>query len=425
MLRTKARSIGRRFLAWNSGRRLLRSASVGLPSPGPHERVERQPSHPIGLPLSEQRGPQCARRDAVDQERGHATGSLDVIGRRLEVVGAVGDVGIDRPALVGPAVALHVHAPGVVAQADEMIHRRGIGPARNLKVERRRRGHGRAVDEQDRAERGGRNTRALFPQEELDPCLVRPVFTTAGHRASGDAHRSGGKRQGPRLIPPSARRCTPGVGARAFDRTQVSEADPRGTALRVARKSAVVGCHRPRGSSCRRPATVGTAIPWPAPPDIDLDLHRRGRAGHVAGGQRTDGQSPRASSPRSSPCSGCSRRSLIRACRRRKPGSAAGRQGESAGRRGSVASTRFRRGRPARRSRPPPAPPGRVPRPARRRSFARADFGQHWGSPGPASTMSSVTRRSAMLSASTLTRSPTSVAVAGVRRPSRCPNAAT
>jgi hypothetical protein len=33
MLCTKARSIGRRFFAWNSGRRFLRSASVGLPSP--------------------------------------------------------------------------------------------------------------------------------------------------------------------------------------------------------------------------------------------------------------------------------------------------------------------------------------------------------------------------------------------------------
>src|SRR2546430_10765380 len=33
MLRTKARSIGRRFFDWNSGSRFLRSASVGLPSP--------------------------------------------------------------------------------------------------------------------------------------------------------------------------------------------------------------------------------------------------------------------------------------------------------------------------------------------------------------------------------------------------------
>ena len=33
MLRTKARSIGRRFFAANSGRRLRRCSSVGLPSP--------------------------------------------------------------------------------------------------------------------------------------------------------------------------------------------------------------------------------------------------------------------------------------------------------------------------------------------------------------------------------------------------------
>jgi hypothetical protein len=33
MLCTNARSIGRRFFDWNSGRRFLRSASVGLPSP--------------------------------------------------------------------------------------------------------------------------------------------------------------------------------------------------------------------------------------------------------------------------------------------------------------------------------------------------------------------------------------------------------
>ena len=170
----------------------------------------------------------------------------------------------------------------------------------------------------------GRGAGALLPQEELHRALVRPVLTPARHPVLRDAHRSGGERQGSKLIPPSPRRCTPGVRLRPA-RRGLSEAGPR-EALRDARTSAVVGCRRhvdqlqatgderaPRHRGQRGEVAI-------------LDLHRRARRRPcfvVASG-------PTVSVPGvlvldRSRCSGCSRRSPTRVHALEERGSAAGR----------------------------------------------------------------------------------------------------
>src|SRR4029453_15182211 len=131
MLRTKARSIGRRFFSRYSGRRLRRSARVGLPCP-----VHTNASRARRRTRSGWRWAKSAARSAPDEMpyiRNDSTRRArrwpDVIAGRPQVVGAVGDVGVDVATLVGAPVALHVDAPRVVSEAREAVHRGGVGAA--------------------------------------------------------------------------------------------------------------------------------------------------------------------------------------------------------------------------------------------------------------------------------------------------------
>ena len=132
------------------------------------------------MALGEQRRAEGARRDAVREVRAHAAGAGDVVRRRRQVVGAGRDVGVDVPVLVRPPVALHVDAPGVVAQTGEVVHRRGVGPARNLEVEGRLGAHRGPVDEQDRPSRLGRSRRRPSPRGTGAPA---PSWSSARARA--------------------------------------------------------------------------------------------------------------------------------------------------------------------------------------------------------------------------------------------------
>src|SRR3546814_18353796 len=59
---------------------------------GPHEGVEGEALHPLGVALGKERGAQRAGGDAVNQQRAGAAGLLDVVGGGGQVVGDVGDV---------------------------------------------------------------------------------------------------------------------------------------------------------------------------------------------------------------------------------------------------------------------------------------------------------------------------------------------
>src|SRR5215471_15010182 len=173
--RTNLRSIGRRFLARNSGSRLLRSASVGEPSP-----VHTIASSASRATMSGWRCANKAGRNPVDQKRALTAHLFDIARGREAIVGAVGDGRVVVAGLGGAAVALHVDTPGVVAAPREEIHRRGIGAPRYLQVEGRLRSHGRAVHEQDSAG-GARGIAGVpVPQEQADvAALVGPVFFAA------------------------------------------------------------------------------------------------------------------------------------------------------------------------------------------------------------------------------------------------------
>ena len=134
--------------------------------------------------IMRERGAQRARGNAIDEKRPAVTQLEDVVGCRGEIVGAVRDIAIDVARLVGTTVALHVDAPRVEAARREPLHRRRSGAARELKVERRLRGHRRAVHEQDRA--GGRPIGGpLLPQEQAYVALAGPVLL-ALRRDGGD-----------------------------------------------------------------------------------------------------------------------------------------------------------------------------------------------------------------------------------------------
>ena len=151
MLRIMSRSIGRRLLARYSGSRFLRSVSVGLPSPVYTSASSARRAHALRMALGEQPDAQRAGGRAVEQQLLAAVVLQDVLRNRRHVVSAAGDVGVDRPRLVGAAVAFAVEAPGVVAEAREPVHDRRLGPTGDLQVEHRRRLHRRAVHEQNRA----------------------------------------------------------------------------------------------------------------------------------------------------------------------------------------------------------------------------------------------------------------------------------
>src|SRR5215468_3893172 len=59
---------------------------------GPHKGVEREPRHALGMTLREERRAQRARRDPVGGQLAYFSRTKDVVGRRLEIVSAVGDV---------------------------------------------------------------------------------------------------------------------------------------------------------------------------------------------------------------------------------------------------------------------------------------------------------------------------------------------
>ena len=92
-----------------------------------------------------------------------------------EVVGAVGDVAVDRTLLIRASVTFHVHAPGVEAEAREMLHRGRARPSRHLQIERRAGAHRGAVHEQDRAALFLRQRRFLV-EVELHLAFSCPVI---------------------------------------------------------------------------------------------------------------------------------------------------------------------------------------------------------------------------------------------------------
>ena len=95
MLCTNARSIGRRFLARNSGSFFLRSLERRAALAGPHECVQRKPRDALGMALRRTvpraARPRKCRRPATGP---HAARAQDVVGRGRQIVGAVGDVGV-------------------------------------------------------------------------------------------------------------------------------------------------------------------------------------------------------------------------------------------------------------------------------------------------------------------------------------------
>src|SRR5262245_60023696 len=89
---------------------------------GPHEGVEREARDPFRMSRGEERSFQRPRRDTVDEKLCYAGRTRDVFGARGEVVGAVGDVTVNRALLIRASVALVVHAPGVKAARRKPIH---------------------------------------------------------------------------------------------------------------------------------------------------------------------------------------------------------------------------------------------------------------------------------------------------------------
>ncbi len=166
---------------------------------GPHEGVEREARHALGMALGEERGLERARGDAVHQQVRRTRLVEDEAAAGGEVVGAVGDVVLDRARLVRAAVALVVHRPGVVAQAREVLHCRGVGTARHVEVEGRLRGHRRAVHEEDGAARLRARRGLPVPEKQAHVALVYPVLGAAFPRGRGAVchaflhagHRSG------------------------------------------------------------------------------------------------------------------------------------------------------------------------------------------------------------------------------------------
>src|SRR5438094_7646145 len=126
------------------------------------------------MALGEKRRLQCTRRDAVEEELLRTRLAQHVFGSGREIIGAVRDVAIDRPPFVRAAVALVVHAPGVVALRNEPFHRRRMRAPGHVQIEGGLRGHRRAVHEENRAAR--RLRRALAPEKKLNVALAGPVF---------------------------------------------------------------------------------------------------------------------------------------------------------------------------------------------------------------------------------------------------------
>ena len=86
-------------------------------------------------PLRVDSRPQGSGRDSIQEDGLLARNSYNFLDRNLDVIRSIGDVEIDRPFLAGPAVALHIDAPGVKPAICEPIHGRRVRATRDLKVE--------------------------------------------------------------------------------------------------------------------------------------------------------------------------------------------------------------------------------------------------------------------------------------------------
>jgi hypothetical protein len=141
MLCTKARSIGRRF--WFFAALVQRRTAFA----GPHEGIERKALDALGMALCEQRRAQCPGRNAVHQKALDAARLHDVLGGGSNIIGAVRNIEVDRAIFVRSPVAFRIETPGVEALLHEIVHRRGMRTSGHLQIERRLRGHRRAVHE--------------------------------------------------------------------------------------------------------------------------------------------------------------------------------------------------------------------------------------------------------------------------------------
>ena len=175
MLCTNLRSIGRRFEARYCSRRCLAVGQRRAPFAGPYEGVQSDAFRAPGIALREERDTQRARGGAVEHRARVVGDARHVLGCSRDVVRAGRYVGVDRTALVGPAVTFAVDAPGVVAKAREPVHHRVLGLARHLQIEHRRPGHRRAVHEENgAASRAARSRIAQFLAQQEETNAVAP-----------------------------------------------------------------------------------------------------------------------------------------------------------------------------------------------------------------------------------------------------------
>jgi hypothetical protein len=131
---------------------------------GPHHGVERKPRHHVGVVLGKQRSAQRARRNPIDEKRPRrAAQYADIACGRETVLSAASDRGIVVASLGRASIALHVHAPSVVAATGKEFHGGGVRPPRHVKIEGRLRRHGGAMDEQDGTARRRGIADALVP----------------------------------------------------------------------------------------------------------------------------------------------------------------------------------------------------------------------------------------------------------------------
>ena len=208
----------------------------------------------------------------------------DVLGAGREVVGAVGDVVVLRAVLVGAAVALVVHGPGVEAARREPVHHRGIRPARHVEVEGRLRRHRRAVHEEDGAAlRHARRRGLLVPQEELHVALLRPVLGAALSRSIVDPSAM---RFSMRDIVPASASILRGC-SRSFLLARALSLDAR---AHETRDMALVGAHGARRARAYQPVIQRQGARW-----IAYVGHHAGRAREPAHRRASRTTAPRSS----------------------------------------------------------------------------------------------------------------------------------
>lgn len=164
---------------------------------------EHQPPHPLRLLRREDRGPQRAGGLAQHEDAPLARLLLHQRQCGGEIGRAAADIGVGGGA-GGPAIALVIHGPDIVAEAGEDVHQRVFATPRHRQVEAGTRGVGGAVhQEQHRPRRlsGTRRTEALAEEIQPDLALPRPVFGAPdlllgpGAGSGGKTHRSACRHQ--------------------------------------------------------------------------------------------------------------------------------------------------------------------------------------------------------------------------------------